>query len=167
MSSAPLRLAAAPPHPRSLRSLDLSPPGRGEEERIPNPSLRGAKRRSNPGVGAPAPGLLRFARNDAFSRRLAPELCHGTTALPPNKKGRRSAERRTVEIRTGTSDESIRTRGQCGERHECFALPRTFACGRPRLSALRRGTRQALRLAQLRAALTGVCSGLHRHNPFY
>jgi len=29
--------------------------------------------------------------------------------------------------------------------------------GRPRLSALRRGTRQALRLAQLRAALVSVC----------
>ena len=42
-----------------------------------------------------------------------------------------------------------------------------LACGRPRLSALRRGTRQALRLAQLRAALTGVCSGSRRHNPFY
>src|ERR1700752_2100139 len=44
---------------------------------------------------------------------------------------------------------------QCGARHGCVALPRTSACGRARLSALRRGTRQALRLAQLRAALPG------------
>src|ERR1700739_3109827 len=31
-----------------------------------------------------------------------------------------------------------------GARHGCFRLPRTSACGRARLSALRRGTRQAV-----------------------
>src|SRR5579859_7864698 len=107
------------------------------------------------GRGALTPGLLRCARNDEvraspFSRRvfLRPSLgkpLHESVCLQINK-GRRSAERRIVNLRTGTSDERIRVRGRYGERHECFALPRTSACGRPRLSALRRGT------FQLRAA---------------
>jgi hypothetical protein len=33
-------------------------------------------------------------------------------SLPPKKKGE-------AERRTGTSDERIRFRGQCGERHGC------------------------------------------------
>jgi hypothetical protein len=44
---------------------------------------------------------------------------------------------------------------QCGARHGCVALPRTPACGRARLSALRRGTRRGFEAsAQLRAALS-------------
>jgi hypothetical protein len=35
------------------------------------PSLRGAQRRSNPGIAA-APGLLRFARNDGCPLRSGP-----------------------------------------------------------------------------------------------
>src|ERR1051326_9116436 len=71
------------------------------------------------------PGLCNLLPDSAkrllFSRRVAPECCHCTVpnvASRANKKGRRSAERRTGRIRTCTSDESIRTRGQCGERHE-------------------------------------------------
>jgi hypothetical protein len=42
---------------------------------------------------------------------------------------------------------------QCGARHGWFVLPRASACGRARLSALRRGT------FQLRAALSETESG--------
>ena len=98
-----------------------------------------------PGEGEGASPLI------LATRFFAPELCHGTArklCLQINK-GRRSANRRNGRIRTGTSDERIRVRGQCGERHGWSALPRASARGRPRLSALRRG------IFQLRAALPG------------
>jgi cytochrome c-type biogenesis protein CcmH len=50
------------------------------------PSLRGAKRRSNPGFGLGATGLLRFARNDglcAVLLLLAPGAALAQSALPP------------------------------------------------------------------------------------
>src|SRR5215469_12972067 len=102
-----------------------------------------------------------YERSRSRGAFFAPEA----SARTPRKlclqknKGRRSAERRILRIRTGTSDERIRTAGQCGARHEWSALPRSSACGRPRLSALRRGT------FQLRAALTGICSGLRYCRP--
>src|SRR5579859_6902298 len=87
----------------------------------------------------------------SFSRRvfLRPSLGKPLHESVASKKirGGGAPNGANGSIRTGTSDERIRVRGQCGERHECFALPRTSACGRPRLSALRRGT------FQLRAAL--------------
>jgi hypothetical protein len=110
------------------------------------------------------------ARNDGheFSRSrdafFAPEFCQATARklLPPKNKGRRSAERRNGSLRTGTSDERIRVRGQCGERHGRAALPRTSACGRPRLSALRRGTRWVLPQLSFGLRIPGGPNGFRR-----
>jgi len=101
----------------------------------------------------PSPAIAGADKTRAFSRRvfLRPSFAkplHESVCLQKNK-GRRSADRRNGRIRTGTSDERIRTAGQCGARHGWSALPRASACGRARLSALRRGT------FQLRAALPG------------
>jgi hypothetical protein len=84
---------------------------------------------------------MRNRSRDAFFCALA-LASHCTKAFASKNKGRRSADWRNGSLRTGTSDERIRVRGQCGARHEWSALPRPSACGRARLSALRRGTRR-------------------------
>jgi hypothetical protein len=78
---------------------------------------------------SPSPALRAGADKQERSRDafFAPEPCqrHSQVLCLHIKEGRRSADRRTGRIRTGTSDEHIRTRGQCGERHDRSALPRT------------------------------------------
>src|SRR5579864_9595045 len=103
------------------------------------------------------------------TRFFAPELCHGTARkrLPPKIRGGgapNDAGRGSVpKIRASTPKWlSVRRAPRMVSRYR--EAPVT---GRARLSALRRDTRQALRLAQLRPALTGICSGSRRHNPFY
>jgi cytochrome c-type biogenesis protein CcmH len=53
-----------------------------------SPSLRGAKRRSNPGSGLGAAGLLRSARNDGLALAAALLVCapaFAQSALPPSR----------------------------------------------------------------------------------
>ena len=90
---------------------------------------------------------------DAFLRPSLAKPLHESVASKKIRGGG-APNGANGSIRTGTSDERIRTAGQCGARHEWSALPRASACGRARLSALRRGT------CQLRAALPETESGL-------
>ncbi len=69
-----------------------------------SPSLRGAKRRSNPASGASAAGLLRFARNDGFALLAALSLAapaFAQSAMPPSRYAYTQLEdpRREAEAR--------------------------------------------------------------------
>ena len=108
----------------------------------PRPSRLGALRRAPQGEGRGQSFIVLATR---FLRPSLGKPLHESVCLQKIRGGG-APNGANGSIRTGTSDERIRVRGQCGERHECFALPRTSACGRPRLSALRRG------IFQLRAA---------------
>ena len=86
--------------------------------------------------------------------------------LPPHKEGRRSADRRTGRIRTGTSDEHIRTRGQCGERHDRPALPRTSRLRAPSpFGAPSRHSPGCYLWLSFGLRLPGSCSSLRHRKP--
>ena len=121
--------------------------------RSPSPAIAGAERISSRSRGA-------------FFVRVRVLPSHCTKAAPTKIRG---AERREARSQPPhrLSDENIRTRGQCGARHECFALPRTSACGRARLSALRRGTRQLLHWLSFGLRFPVICSSLRYCRPLY
>ena len=88
------------------------------------------------------------------------------SSLPPIKEGRRSADRRTGRIRTGTSDEHIRTRGQCGERHDRSALPRTSRLRAPSpFGAPSRHSPGCYLWLSFGLRLPGSCSSLRHRKP--
>src|ERR1051326_5610277 len=120
-SSAPL---TSTPHPEVLAPTGPARSGRPDDKL--SASLEGCRPRrrglhpSRLAALAPQDEVNGVSFTVLAARFFAPESCHGTArklCLQKNK-GRRSAGRRTGSIRTGTSDEHIRTAGQCGERHE-------------------------------------------------
>src|SRR5580700_9375375 len=75
------------------------------------PSLRGAKRRSNPG-GCPAAGLLRFARNDGSTLSSRREI-----AVEPVAQGERDA-------RIGVDEHEMRDAVEEMQLHRRLGPPR-------------------------------------------
>ena len=100
--TAPLRIAERPPHPRSLRFLDLSPrAGRGE-----------------------TPLLAQALSSSRCVRTRALRNYHAQNASP---EGRRSADRRTVHVRVTRSNvaiQSLRGSGSVASRSPFGAPPR-------------------------------------------
>src|SRR6185312_3996517 len=130
------------------------------------------RRRTDPaprpsGATLPLQGRVK-TRTLPFSRRLLrPSFATPfPSSLPPHKEGRRSADRRTGRIRTGTSDEHIRTRGQCGERHDRSALPRTSRLRAPSpFGAPSRLSPGCYLWLSFGLRLPGSCSSLRHRKP--
>ena len=146
--------ASEPPHPRSLRSLDLSPPGRGEiETRSRDAHVRPSFASRN--VKQP---VARIERSESRVR-LASSNGRSRCSLPPSRSALRRTGRspratryeerrkRNAGRRSSPSPACKRRAGRATDKAACAALPLSgaLACRRS-TTALAKGITSSLRL---------------------
>jgi hypothetical protein len=135
--------ASEPPHPRSLRSLDLSPPGRGEEKRVSLDSIQNHR-----ALAAQLPNRRRTGRAGACLHGNRTVSSSRITALWPTQGGGACLMRLRMGAAAGRSTgnaaaamSALQQVGICGLRNRDSPNP-ADACKGTRRSAAWRSPRE-------------------------